>query len=475
MLNRYREILSLPGAWQFAVAGVLARSPMSIVGISFILAIRALYGSYSLAGLISAVGVISFAIGAPILARLVDRFGQAKVMLPAVMISATALLLAIIGILNVIPPAYLMVLASINGAASGSLGALVRARWTHVTENATQLQAAYAMEAAFDELVFIMGPVLATLISASIHPTAGLWMGLFFMVFGGLVFLLQTSTEPPLTPHVHGQKRESVMRNPAMIVLALTFVGTGALFGASDLSVVAFADEVNMSYLAGTILGSMALGSLVSAVIYGSRAWMTPLWKLFLIFIGLFAVGTTTFVFAPNLAVLAFFMFLAGLAISPTMTSGNTIVQRIVPPSRLTEGLTWMATASTIGISLGSAVTGPVIDTYGHTGGFLIVVVFAWLMFLTALIGSRSMRAAIEKADAEHSINDLWKNTNFDEFTSSSGTDSASSPSPTGLPTPASPSGLPAPASSPTPASQSGLPSPASQSSHFDKPEDAAD
>ena len=397
MLNRYREILSLPGAWQFAVAGIVARAPMSMVGISIILGVRALYGSYSLAGFISAVQVISFAVGAPVLARLVDRFGQAQVMLPSIMVSAAAAVGLIVAIVNLAPAWVLAALAAVTGAAAGSLGALVRARWAYVCTDAAQLQVAYAMEAAFDELVFVLGPVAATLLAASVHPLAGLWVAVALMVGGSVAFLLQRSTQPPVNLSASAQRKESVMRSGAMLMLAATFIFTGTLFGSIDLSVVAFSDEVGMSFMAGIILASMSLGSLISAVIYGARVWATPLWRLFFWGVVLLAVGSSTFLFSPNLAVLAALMFVAGLTISPTMTNVNTIVQRITPAARLTEGLTWMSTAMTLGVSLGSAVTGPSIDSYGHRGGFTLTLVFAWLMVLAAFFGLPALRKSLAK------------------------------------------------------------------------------
>ena len=368
---------------------------MAMVGISIILAVRALYDSYSLAGFISAVQVISFAIGAPILARLVDRFGQAQVMLPAVLVSATAAVGLILAILNVASPWILAVLAAVTGATGGSLGALVRARWAYVCTNPAQLQVAYAMEAAFDELIFVLGPVAATLLAASVHPLAGLWVAVFFMVVGSVLFLLQRSTQPPVNLRSSTEKKESVMRSGAMLTLAATFVFTGALFGSIDLSVVAFADEVNMSFMAGIILASMSLGSLISAVIYGARVWSAPLWRLFFIGVLLLAIGSSTFLFSANLAVLALLMFVAGLAVAPTMTNVNTIVQRITPAARLTEGLTWMSTATTLGISMGSAITGPSIDSSGHRGGFFLTLIFAWLMVLVALVGLPALRRSL--------------------------------------------------------------------------------
>ena len=54
MPTAYGRILSRPGALRFSAAGLLARFPMSMVGISTILAVQDLYGSYSAAGAVSA-------------------------------------------------------------------------------------------------------------------------------------------------------------------------------------------------------------------------------------------------------------------------------------------------------------------------------------------------------------------------------------------------------------------------------------
>ena len=70
---------------------------------------------------------------------------------------------------------------------------------------------------------------------------------------------------------------------------------------------------------------------------------------------------------------------LTGLAIAPTITSGNNIVQVTVAPSQLTEGLAWVSTALNIGVSLGSMVAGRVLDASGSRGGYLLVVGFAWV------------------------------------------------------------------------------------------------
>ncbi len=53
-MRAYREILSLPGAWQFSAAGLLARSGGAMMGLGMVLMVSALYGSYGLAGALAA-------------------------------------------------------------------------------------------------------------------------------------------------------------------------------------------------------------------------------------------------------------------------------------------------------------------------------------------------------------------------------------------------------------------------------------
>lgn len=398
MFNKYREILQIPGALRFSIAGLIARFPMALVGIATILMIKMLYGNYALAGVVSGTGVVAYGVGAPLLSRLVDRYGQSKVMIPALLTSAAGVAALIFAASNHAPPWVLLVLVALAGVSAGSMGALVRARWAHVTVRPSQIQAAYSLEAAFDEVAYIIGPVSATLLATTVSPTAGMWMAIFFTIVGGIWFLTQKDTEPPARPHRKGRGGPSVMLNPAMIVLAFTFMGTGALFGASDLAVVAFTAEHGAPQLAGVLLAVFAFGSLMGALIYGSCTWKWPLWKLFAVGIVALAVGSSTFVFATSIPLLGMVMIITGFTIAPTVTNVTTIIQQIMPAGRLTEGLAWLSTSVNLGVAVGSSVTGPIIDGVGARGGFLVVIASAWFMVIAMLIGLRTLKRETERA-----------------------------------------------------------------------------
>ena len=130
MATSYRTILIHPGARSFTSAGLIARFPMSMVGISTILAVEELYGSYTAAGLVSAANFVAMAIGAPILARCVDRYGQSRVMLPAVLVSSLSLVGMVLAAAMRTHLGVLAALSALAGGLAGSMGSLVRARWT---------------------------------------------------------------------------------------------------------------------------------------------------------------------------------------------------------------------------------------------------------------------------------------------------------------------------------------------------------
>ena len=410
MATSYRTILTHPGARSFTTAGLIARCPMSMVGIATILAVEELYGSYTAAGLVSAANFVAMAVGAPILARCVDRYGQSRVMLPAVLVSSLSLVgLAAAASMH----AHLGLLAALSalaGGLAGSMGSLVRARWTAMLTRPEEVHAAFSLEAALDEVAFILGPVLATaLCTTPLLPVTSGWVSCVAMqLFGGLWFLSQRATEP--APHPARSQRTAeaedaeqsrkgtthppVMRYGAMVATAIVFLILGAMFGANDVAAVAFATEAGHKSASGLVLAVWGVGSFAAALLYGSRTWGWPLWKQLMAGLVGLAVGASTFGFAPSLVVLSVLALLTGLAIAPTLTSGNNIVQVTVAPSQLTEGLAWVSTALNTGVSVGSLLAGQATDAGGSRAGYLAVAGFAWGAVVVGALGLPALRRA---------------------------------------------------------------------------------
>ena len=94
-------------------------------------------------------------------------------------------------------------------------------------------------------------------------------------------------------------------------------------------------------------------------------------------------------------------MFVTGFAIAPTLINGNALVQQLVPPARLTEGLTWVGTSLGVGVSFGSSIAGSRIDADGSHGGFLVVIVSAVLALVATLAAYRTLRPRPDATTAD--------------------------------------------------------------------------
>lgn len=393
MLRPYREVLARPGALAFSSAGVLARLPMSMVGIAIVLAVPEVYGTYTLAGQITAVYVIVHAIAAPLLAHLVDRYGQARVMDPALQVAGVGIIGTTAAIALAAPPAWVFAGAVVAGASIGSVGALVRARWTYVLREPGPIHTAYSLESALDEFVFIVGPVVATVLSTSVSPTAGLWLPAAAVLIGGRLLLSQRATEPPVIRRVPGAAGGSMLHSGGMIVLTLVFAAVGAIFGATDVATVRFAEEQGNKAAAGAVLAVFACGSMLSGLGYGLRHWTSALWRRFAIGVLALAAGVSLFFVVTSLPMLAAVMFVTGFTIAPTIVNGNGLVTSFVRPDQLTTGLAWVGTALGVGVAIGAAAAGAAVDGAGAHGGFLVVAGAAAFAVLSTLVALPTLRA----------------------------------------------------------------------------------
>src|SRR5690606_26780278 len=253
--NPYREVLALPGALAFSAAGLLARFAVPMMSIGIVLMLSELTGSYTTAGTVSATFVLSQAAGAPQLSRLVDRFGQARVMRPSLAVSALALVALIVAAVNAAPLWVIYGCAVLAGLTTGSMGSLVRARWTNVTETPHQLHRAFSLESSLDEFTFVVGPVVATALATSVAPWSATATCAILLVGGGFTFLALRGTEPAPHPRTaeDPQPGAPVIRSPAVLGLVVVFMFVGGIFGASEVAVVSFTDELGRAGAAGPL------------------------------------------------------------------------------------------------------------------------------------------------------------------------------------------------------------------------------
>ncbi|WP_329279310.1 MFS transporter [Streptomyces sp. NBC_00691] len=363
--NSYLRLFAVPGARGFIAGNLIARLPMGMFGVSAVIMIAAAYDSYALAGGVTATGMAAGALTAPWIARLVDRYGQARIAVPATAYAVLGHLVLLLCVHEKAPVWALFATTALT-ATSPNTGGMSRARWAHLLKgDRDALHTANAFEQATDELCFMLGPVVAALLCSTLFPEAGTLAGAALFLSGVLIFAAQRSTEPPVSPRTASG---SPLRVPGMAPLLAVFLATGAVFGSMEVVTVAYVDGP----VAGPVLALQAAGSCAAGLLYG-RARRTVRLRTCLAAMTVLMTMPLLAASTGSLPALAAGLLLAGMATAPTMVTGMGLVQRLTPASQLNEGMTLAVTALLGGIAAGSATGGWAADHAPFAAfGFLV-------------------------------------------------------------------------------------------------------
>lgn len=396
----YGRVLADPRARRFSFAGFVARMPLSMTGLGIVLLISISTGSFGRAGLVAGAATVAGAVTAPWWGRLIDRIGQAKVLVAAALICNLSLAVLITSVLAGLPLAVTLLAAVGVGLGFSSAGSCVRARWTHLLSDDPLLDTAFALEAVVDEVVFIVGPVLVTLLATSFHPALGLTVCILLGLVGACWLALQRNTQPPISIGGHHRSAGAGLPKTLLVPIVLACASLGALFGAMEVVVVAFATKAGVLPFAGLIVMAWALGSLISGLVTGTVSWRVSAARRFRVGAVVLALSMLPLLVVDSPWLVAALLLISGLAIAPTLIASVAVTQEAVPAARLTEALGWTSTGMAGGVAAGAAALGEVVDRWGASAGFLGISLIGGLLIVAALF-VRTPAAARRVAPAD--------------------------------------------------------------------------
>jgi MFS family permease len=381
-MRAYLAFLRKPYASRLLGGTLLGRLPNGMAALAIVLFVRAHGGDYTLAGVLSALYGLAMAAGQPVLGRAMDRFGQARILTSGAVASAAGFALLAAG-LHPLPVAVGGVLLA--GFATPPLEAGLRALWPSVLAGPTEVQAAYALDAAAQELLFTCGPLIV-IAAATVSKAVALLLTGLLGVAGTLVV---TSSRPSRAWRGErgGGHWAGPLSSPGIRVLiaALTFVGVA--LGVISVAVVTYADTRHLAYASGALLALTALGAFAGGVTYGRRPRQGPASRrLALLMTGL-AAGYLPLMWAPPFPVMALLAVLSGVFLAPVLACTFTLVDGLAPRGTVTEAFAWLVTAFGVGSAAGAAVAGIAGDAAGVHGAFSVAGAGGVLALLTLLAG----------------------------------------------------------------------------------------
>lgn len=370
---------------------------MSMVTLGVTLLVVQRSGSYALAGAVTGTQTLAMALVAPYGSRLADRWGQTRALPLLVGVHAVFLLLLLTAILRGLAWFTWIGLAACAGASLPMMGAMVRARWSEMLPDPGVRSSAFALESAADEVALIVGPLLASALAFSMSAASAVLAAVGLLLVGGVGLAVQRGTAPrPGVP----RRREGghPLRQSGMPVMAAMMLFVGGVFGAFQVSTVAFGESSDPAWTGG-LLAAFSVGSLTSGLWLAARRreWSLT-WQVRV------ALVTLTVTLVPLTLVrvpLAFapVAVLAGLSVSVVMVGAFGLVERLVPESRITESLSSVTAAVALGMSAGSWLGGFAVDAQDASLGFAVCVLSAGLAAVVMWLRAGRLRALESSAD----------------------------------------------------------------------------
>jgi MFS family permease len=369
----YRDVLALPSALPTFGAALAGRLSYGTLSLSVLFTVQQATGSFAVAGaVVGLFGVTSLLL--PYKSRLVDRYGQRRVLPVLALISSSGLFcLAGLGFGGVSGGLWYVVAGTVSGLTAPPLGPSMRSTWRHLTSGTELKQRAYSLDAVCEESLYLLGPVLVGFLlhvapaSVPLAVTGALMLfGTLGMVSTPAASFRSAASDVPLRPVDLGPLRHRGFRAVVVTVLA-----TAGGLSIAYACIAASASHAGNVAAAGYIEAALAAGSVAGGLAWGRLRHQWPRSRQLSGLVLVMAAGAALAALAPGLVALAVVMALTGLAISPLFVVSYVASDELTPEHQRTEASTWVNTANNIGSAAGAALGGVLIDRSGPPTAFL--------------------------------------------------------------------------------------------------------
>lgn len=374
-MSSYKDLWSSPGFMRIISTQLLARLPFGMMSLALVMHIEDLYGSYAIAGFALGAETIGAAISGPLLARWMGPWGMRRVLMLAAIVSSAAM--ASVALIPV--PALLAILATFMiGLSSPPIQSAARSIYPLIVPKKL-LPRVFSLDATSQEILWVAGPLLATILAAQVSTA----FGVLFMCgvqVAGIAWFVSNREVGAVKISSPTDKVGRVLKNKTVLVnsiLGLLLIGT---FGGIEVGAVAIFDKT----VAGATIAALSVGSILGGLTLGPRA--KTKWALTK-FLALTSLGMTLVLINPTSAIwVSICLFIAGLGVAPALGVLAATLGSSLKPSETAEAYGWSGTGQLMGYSAGAALAGIAIDSVSAPASLFIALVFALATLIVAMM-----------------------------------------------------------------------------------------
>lgn len=394
------------GTGYFPIA-FIARFPFAMMVVGTLTLVVSARESIALGGLNSAVLGLGSALVGPLLGAAADRIGQRPVILASGILNSLALLTLAWVAFSPLPDLAVLAVGFVIGATSPQIGPFSRSRLVHLiltrlpaARRAHSLNATMGYESAADETAFVFGPVVVGLLATTMTPAAPM-IGAAVLT---LVFVTAFALHPtarasaPTSEEPVRQAPARELRSLRVLVVVAGALGVGLFFGTVLTSLTSFLADTGHGDSAGLVYGVMGVGSTILALSIGLFPQRFTLAARWLVFSSLMLAAMIGFGFAGGLTGVVWAMAIAGIGIGPTIVTLYSLAAERSPQGRSATVMTMLGSATIVGQSGASALTGAVAERAGSQVAMWLPVGAAALVLLAAVVNALGRQRALRRA-----------------------------------------------------------------------------
>lgn len=382
LLNPYRTLLQAREVREIFAASLIGRLPIGITGLAILLHVQQSRGSFAEGGAATACYVAGLSIAAPVLGRVIDRYGPRGVLSAAVLLFPAALIALVWAVTQLGAPAFAFAVAA--GATFPPITVCMRTFFRQRLADDLQLATAYSLESVLIEFIFILGPLVVALFVALASPATAVYFAAGSGCFGALLFLRSSAVltwriEKRTASHLLGPLRDAGFVSLIAVVLCFSVA-----FGFLEIGATAYATERGSPALAGLLLGLMSVGSALGGLAYGSRSWRFALVPQFSLLLALMGAGLAFLSLAAHPIAFAALGAVAGLVMAPVLIVQSMLVAKSVRSEHAAEAFTWSASALLAGVGIGVGAGGALLEVSRSNAALMAAAASALLAALLA-------------------------------------------------------------------------------------------
>lgn len=387
------SVLRIAGVPYLLSTSLVGRLPAAMSSLALVRLVVDQGGSFLFASILTAAYVLAGTFGQPVLARIIDRTGRRRlVLLSAAVVSTAGFVLT--ALLADSAPVAGVAAVVVAGFATPPIEPALRSLWADLVEPGPRLTSAFALDAAVQEVGFVLGPLLTALGIIAFGAQGNVLLMGAIGISGTLLFaahsrLRNAPIHADAPPHAG-----TPLSSPGFRRLLITVVGAAIPVGAFTITATAFAEFVGAPDLSALALALNAAGALSGALLFGRfppRAEPASLIRPIAGALG--AVYLLSAIVALPVAAWMVAIYLAGLLLPPFLTQVFAQTPRSVLAMHRTEANAWVISSFAIGIAGGTLVAGVLVEAFPPGTGISVAVVVASALAVAA--GAQGSRRAL--------------------------------------------------------------------------------